>query len=694
MHPMRSSTPADHAVPARAGWARGLRRPAALLLALPLVLGGVGIGLVETAAPAAAETAATKTLERDAERLDRGAVAAVTEDGVFLSWRLLGGESMDTRFVVFRDGERITAEPITDSTNFQDPEGTAESVYRIATLGGNVSGTPNPGSTSGKNLVWASEEFTPWAKQFLDVPLQKPADFVAVDGTTQSYRANDTLTADLDGDGQLELVVKWDPTNSQDNSRPGHTGNVYLDAYELDGTQLWRVDLGVNIRAGAHYSQPQLYDFDSDGKAELMVKTADGTVDGEGTVIGDAGADYRNEEGYILEGPESLTVFDGVSGAAIDTIDYGVPRGTVTDWGDGYGNRVDRFLSATAYLDGEHPSAVFARGYYTRATLWAVDFDGEQLRERWLFDSDEPGNEGYAGQGNHGLSVADVDGDQKDEIVYGSATIDDDGTGLYTTGLGHGDAQHVSDFDPSRPGLEVFSVHEDMGATGNVGATFRDAATGEVLWSVPANKDTGRGAMADIDPRYEGAEGWNVGYDAEWDSAVGSLRSAQGELISTEIPAANFVALWDGDLLSEIVDHDFDDGPRTGVPTISTWDYENEQQVEIFRLDGTLSNNDTKGNPALQADLLGDWREELVFRTEDSTALRLFTTTDVTEHRLRTLMSDPQYRLSIAWQNVAYNQPPHTSYFLGEGMEEPAAPSLRYTTPAPKVEPVRGHERG
>ena len=693
MHPNTRPTSAFSGEHPRSPWKDALRRPAAFLLAVPLALGLAGVGLVETASPASAERPAAATPKRDAERLDRGPVAAVTDDGVFLSWRLLGDESLDTQFVIFRDGERITPEPITDSTNYQDPDGTAESTYRIAQVGGNAGSGHGSHTPHGKNLMWASEEFTPWADQHLDVPLDKPADFVDAEGVTRGYRANDAMTADLDGDGQLKLVLKWDPENSKDSSQAGVTGAVYLDAYELDGTKLWRVDLGVNIRAGAHYSQPQLYDFDSDGKAELIVKTADGTVDGEGTVIGDAEADYRNDAGYVLEGPEYLSVFDGETGAEIDTIDYGVPRGDVEDWGDDYGNRVDRFLSATAYLDGEHPSAVFARGYYTRATLWAVDFDGEQLSERWLFDSDEPGNQAYAGQGNHNLTVADVDGDRRDEIVYGSATIDDDGTGLYSTGLGHGDAQHVSDLDPSRPGLEVFSVHEDIANNGGIGASFRDAATGEVLWSVPATEDTGRGAAADIDPRYAGAEAWNVGGAAEWDSPVGALRSAKGEVISTRIPAANFVAQWDGDLLSEIVDHEFDDGPRTGVPTISEWDYENEEEVGIFRAEGTLSNNDTKGNPALQADLLGDWREELVYRTEDSTALRIFTTTDVTEHKLRTLMSDPQYRLSIAWQNVAYNQPPHTSYFLGEGMEIPAAPSLRYTTPAPKKEPVRGNGR-
>lgn len=657
---------------------RGLLRPAALALALPLALGVTGVTLIEQAPSAFAETAGEPAQDapaRAAERLDRAPVGVLTEEGVFLGWRLLGDEEMDTEFHVFRDGEQITDTAITDSTNFLDPDGDAESTYRIAV-------------EKDGQLVWAGEEFTPWQDQWTDIPLNKPEGGTTPDGVEYEYRANDVMVGDLDGDGELELILKWDPTNSKDNSQSGHTGNVLLDAYELDGTQLWRIDLGVNIRAGAHYSQPQVYDYDSDGTAEIIVKTADGTTDGEGTVIGDPDADFRDDAGTVLDGPEYLTVFEGATGRALDTIDYVPPRGDITDWGDDYGNRVDRFLSATAYLDGEHPTAVFARGYYTRSVLWAVDFDGEELTERWVFDSDEPGNEGYAGQGNHNLSVADVDGDGRDEIVYGSATIDDDGTGLYTTGLGHGDALHVGDFDPSRPGLEVFDVHESMSDSGNLGSTFRDAATGEILWSVPAQKDTGRGAMADIDPRHPGAEGWNVGQEAEWDSPVGSLRSASGELISTDIPAANFVAHWDGDLLSEIVDHDFDEDAAEGTPVIHKWDYENAVEVPIFEPEGVRTNNGTKGTPALQADLLGDWREELIYRTADSTALRLFTTTDLTEHRLRTLLSDSQYRLAVAWQNVAYNQPPHTSYFLGEGMETPPAPRLAYTRPAPEDEPV------
>ena len=348
---------------------RGLLRPAALALALPLALGVTGVTLIEQAPSAFAETAGEPAQDapaRAAERLDRAPVGVLTEEGVFLGWRLLGDEETDTEFHVFRDGEQITDTAITDSTNFLDPDGDAESTYRIAV-------------EKDGQLVWAGEEFTPWQDQWTDIPLNKPEGGTTPDGVEYEYRANDVMVGDLDGDGELELILKWDPTNSKDNSQSGHTGNVLLDAYELDGTQLWRIDLGVNIRAGAHYSQPQVYDYDSDGTAEIIVKTADGTTDGEGTVIGDPDADFRDDAGTVLDGPEYLTVFEGATGRALDTIDYVPPRGDITDWGDDYGNRVDRFLSATAYLDGEHPSAVFARGYYTRAALWAVDFDGERL---------------------------------------------------------------------------------------------------------------------------------------------------------------------------------------------------------------------------------------------------------------------------------------------------------------------------
>lgn len=612
------------------------------------------------------ETPAPTVLQRQAEYLDRAPSAVEADGGVLVSWRMLGTDPDAIAFHVYRDGARITDEPISDSTNLLDADGTADSEYFVTKVLDGVE-------------VTETEPFGVWAEQYRSVPLQKPADSYTKDGQPYTYNANDTSVGDVDGDGTYELIVKWDPSNAKDNSQAGYTGNVLLDAYRLDGTRLWRIDLGPNIRAGAHYTQFQVFDLDGNGKAEVVMKTADGTVDGVGQPLGNASADHRNSSGYVLQGPEFLTVFDGLTGAAIDTVDYAPPRGDVGAWGDAYGNRVDRFLAGIAYLDGEHPSVLFSRGYYTRAVIAAYDFDGASLTQRWVFDSNDEGSEGGYGMGNHNLSTADVDGDQKDEIVFGSMTVDDDGELLYSTGLGHGDALHVSDLVPDRAGLEVFAAHEEMGASGNRGATMRDARTGEILWDIPATRDTGRAASGDIDPRHDGAEGWAVGGDAAWNSPVGQLKSATGELIAEEIPAANFLAWWDGDPLREIVDHDWDATTSQGVPTISKWNWETESEDELLRDDGARSNNSTKGTPNLQADLFGDWREEIAWRSADSSELRIYTTDQPTDLRIRTLMHDPVYRNSVAWQNTAYNQPTQTSFFIGEGMGEPPAPQLALT---------------
>jgi hypothetical protein len=635
---------------------------AASLTAAALAFTGVPLA---QANPGTAPGQSGTELKRQVENLDRAPVAVLTDQGVTLGWRMLGLDKDSVGFHVIRDGVQLTDEPIRDTTTYVDPAGTAASKYVIKTVG------------NGNGQDKLSAEFTPLAQNYLAIKLDKPADGVTPTGQAYSYTANDASVADLDGDGTYEIIQLWNPTNAQDNSKSGYTGNVYVDAYKMDGTRLWRIDLGRNIRAGAHYTQVLAYDFDGDGKAEVSMKTADGTTDGAGTVIGDAAADYRNSAGYVLSGPEFLTVFNGATGTIMDTVPYDPPRGSVSAWGDGYGNRVDRFLAGVAYLDGEHPSMMFSRGYYTRAVLVTYDLVNGKLVKRWTFDSDIAGAQ-YKGQGNHNLSVADVDQDGKDEFVFGSMTIDDDGKPLYNTKLGHGDAIHTSDLDPSRPGLETFAVHESMSQSGNRGATFRDAATGEILWSSPATRDTGRGAAGDIDPRYAGAEGWAVGGDAAWNSPVGELRSAKGELIGQKIPAANFLAWWDGDLLREIVDHDFDAAAGVGVPTISKWNWETETSDRLLTATGARTNNHTKGNPSVQADLLGDWREELAFPSSDSKELRIYTSTSPTEVRLRTLMHDPMYRTGVAREAVAYNQPPHPSFFIGEGMQTPAAPSVFY----------------
>lgn len=578
--------------------------------------------------------------KRQMEYLDRGLIAVKVQNGVFLSWRWLGNEEVNIAFNVYRDNRLVNEAPLNKGTNFLDADGMLHSVYEVRAV---HNGAEQP--------VGQKVQVQP--TNVLRVPLQIPAGGITPDGEAYTYSANDASVGDVDGDGQYEIILKWDPSNSHDNAHKGYTGNVYLDAYKLDGRLLWRIDLGVNIRAGAHYTQFMVYDLDGDGRAEIACKTADGTIDGQGHVIGQADADYRNADGYIIEGPEYLTVFDGLTGRALQTVDYDPPRGDVSAWGDSRGNRVDRFLACIAYLDGVRPHLVMCRGYYTRTVLAAYRWQDGQLSKVWTFDSDDPGNASYAGQGNHSLAVADVDGDGKDEIIYGSCVIDHDGRGLYTTGLGHGDAMHVGKLDPDRPGLQVFQVHENPS---DHGIEMHDAGTGELLWGMPTTDDVGRGVSADLDPRYPGEEVW----------AGGSLYTCKGERIGEAPPSVNFAIWWDGDLLRELLDKNH----------IDKWDYTNGRMVRLVTAEGCASNNGTKATPCLQADLFGDWREEVVWRTEDSSELHIYTTTEPTEHRIRTLMHDPVYRLSIAWQNVAYNQPPHPGFYLGHGMTPPPAPSI------------------
>jgi rhamnogalacturonan endolyase len=528
----------------------------------------------------------------------------------------------------------------------------------------------------------AGAAVTAWTGGYLPIPLDKPADRTTPEGETYSYAANDASAGDLDGDGRYELIVKWYPSIAKDNAFAGYSGETLIDAYTLDGKRLWRIDLGRNIRSGAHYTQFMVYDLDGDGRAEIAMKTADGTVDGAGKAIGDAKADWRSSggeiasqdrtgstttadgrrvaqtKGRILSGPEYLTVFDGRTGRALASAPYSPPLvpGTITPgkeqiealWGDGYGNRSERYLAGVAYLDGKRPSLVFGRGYYARSTIAAWDYRDGKLTRRWLFDSATPGNEKFGGQGNHQLSTADVDGDGRDEVFYGSMVVDDDGKGLWSAGLGHGDAMHVSDLDPARPGLEKFGIHENMRMSGNRGAAMLDARTGAILWSTPADKDTGRGLAIDIDPRHPGAEAWA--------SNSRELYDVKGNVIPGGHPrAANFAIWWDGDRLRELLD-----GKR-----ITKWNWEAAREDLLLDPEGTVSNNGTKQNPALSADLLGDWREELVVPSADSRELRIYATPLPTQERIVTLMHDPVYRLGVAWQNTAYNQPPHLSYSLG-----------------------------
>ena len=716
------------------------------------------------------KTPVKKVFHPQLEKLNRGLVAVPQEEGVFLSWRLLKDEVdgySDTgltgaNFAVYRDGRAIGY--VTDSTNFFDWNGHKDAEYQVA---------PVYQGKEGEKCA----PVRPWDKPYLDIPLQKPADGMTRPGTMHpegepfTYSANDMSIGDVDGDGEMEYFVKWDPSNSHDVSHRGYTGNCIIDCYKLDGRLLWRLDMGPNIRAGAHYTQFMVYDFDGDGKAEMCVKTAPGT---KMTVYHDDGSvqseryitllpedvsagvrntddyvcsaqDYRNHmadvfeawrdhpevkaghwpdtleacfgvpqkyayplsradaealadyfiqvyapsrspknrldqfEGFIYSGPEYLTMFSG-DGRELETVPFPVPReddGLL--WGD-YSmariepcNRVDRFLSAVAYLDGEHPSVIIGRGYYTRTTVTAYDFlDGHFIRRftadsghvpmRNPFNDNSHAGQGtspthglFAGQGNHSMAIADVDGDGCQEIVYGAAVIDQDGSLLYSSygpmpdgsmaKFGHGDSMHCGVIDPDRPGMQIFNVFEGAKAA-PWGFALRDAETGEVFFGEPADTDLGRCMVGDVVPGVRGLQCW-----------VNETFDVHGNKLNVPLLGTNFSIRWAADMSTQITDGaNYLTQEQNGCVMDST-------HGVMLAPENTKTNNGTKGNPCLVADIFGDFREEILLRTADSSAIRIYTNTDITIHKLFTLLHDPQYRVGVAWQNNCYNQPCYPSFY-------------------------------
>ncbi|MGA5139756.1 rhamnogalacturonan lyase [Streptomyces azureus] len=608
-----------------------------------------GVLAAAVALAASALTVLPQTAEaataRQVERLDRGLTSVHTSSGNLVSWRWLATDPNDVAFNVYRGATKLNPSPITGSTNYFDSGAQDSADYTVRPV---VNGTEQA----------PSERASQFRSGYLDVPISPPAGGTAPGNSAYTYEANDASLGDLDGDGRLDLVLKWYPTNAKDNAQSGYTGNTIVDGIKLDGTRLWRIDLGRNIRSGAHYTQFQVYDYDGDGKAEVAMKTADGTRDGTGAVIGSSSADHRNSSGYVLSGPEYLTMFNGQTGKAMGTVDYVPGRGNVSSWGDNYGNRVDRFLAGTAYLDGSRPSLIMARGYYTRSVIAAWDWRNGAFTRRWTFDTASSTNsgKGYDGQGNHSLSVADVDNDGKDEIVYGAMTVDDNGSGLWTTRLGHGDAGHVGDLNPSRAGLEYFKVSE---SSSQPGSWMADARTGQILWRTASGSDNGRGVAADVHAGSPGAEAWSA--------TDTTLRSATGASLGREPSSMNFVSWWDGDPVRELLD-----GTRIDK-------YGTSGDTRLLTGSGVHSNNGTKATPSLSGDILGDWREEVIWPTSDNRALRIYSTPHQTNTRITTLLHDTQYRTALAWQNTAYNQPPHPSFFIGNAM--PAAPRPTAFTP-------------
>jgi len=597
--------------------------------------------------------------QRQMENLTRGIVAVKQQDNVvYVGWRLFGTDPDGLAFNLYRitggaSPVKANESPIKGSTNYVDrgADTSQPLQYFVRPM------------LDGKELA-ASRQARIWNNNYLEIPIRPISE----------YQPGDASIADLDGDGEYEIVLHQ-VSHGRDNSFAGITGAPIFDAYEMDGTHMWRINLGINIRDGEHYTQFMVYDLDGDGKAEMACKTADGTTDATGQVIGNQGKDWRTHKegdrthGRILDGPEYFTIFDGQTGAALKTVDYIPNRYPIDGWGgiggnggnDSYGNRCDRFLACVAYLDGTRPSVVMCRGVYGRIVMAAWDWRDGELTSRWVFDSGisyPPFADAspYSGMGGHSLSVADVDADGKDEIIYHSMVVDDNGRGLYSTGLRHGDSMHISDMYPDRPGLEVFTIHENENDTVRFrtpGVAMHDARTGELIWKHSPGIDVGGGMAADIDPRHSGYEAWG---------GPGGLRDSRGNEIGPNPRSSGFVIWWDGDLLRELLSRS----------TVNKWNWSTGAEERLF---ATGARRGGRG-PNIMGDFIGDWREELLVTAPDGQSLRLYTTTIPTEHRIYTLMHDPQYRLAIAWQNVVYNKPPHPSFFLGDGMAPPPHPNI------------------
>ncbi|MCD8303180.1 MAG: rhamnogalacturonan lyase [Prevotellaceae bacterium] len=591
----------------------------------------------------------------EATPLKRGLMALHSSSGNLVSWRARATDDRNLKFLLYRStatsSETVLngGEYITGKTNFLDKTGTASHYYRLEVVDadGNVIETDSSAQT--------------WDSQTLYIPLTAGAP-TDPSGNGATYTPNDASYCDMDGDGEYEIILKWYPSNAKDAASSGTTSNIFFDCYKLDGTQLWRIDMGQNFFASAHTVQFIAWDFDGDGYGEFMVKTAPGTIDGQGNYVimdgDDPTANWKNSNGKQTEGPEYISVFDGSTGAELATIPYHTTYADGVDvWGDSNQNRSERYLAAIAWLDGEdaNPSPIFARGYYAAAFVGAYNWDGTTLSERWV-SRNTTKNQGLWGEGAHWISVADCDGDGKQEIVYGAAALDDDGTLLYRTGLGHGDALHVGDFDPDNDGLEVYQAHEDS----PYGADLRDAATGTILWHPTASSDTGRAIAAHFNPESEGAY-------FQLSSAMSNLYDWNGTVIKSDVShggggSLNNRVYWDG-LLSDC--HYDKSVLERYNPSSNTFD-----RIQVNGTNYTIGtlNNDTKYNPCVLGDILGDWREEIVTWSQDGDTYYLIinATNYESDYTVPHLMDDPGYRAQVISQNVCYNQPPHLDYNLRE----------------------------
>lgn len=614
-----------------------------------------------------------------------------------VSWRLLRTDPAGIGFNVYKSvnfGQEVLLNntPIVNSTCWADTNINPEALnkYRV--------------TFSGSNETLCEYYFTPQMAQTFYRAIALNAN---VPNTALTYEANDAQVGDVDGDGEMEIILKRQPYDGA-NQGGWRDGTTLLEAYKLDGTFLWQIDMGINIRSGSHYTSFIVYDFNGDGKCEIAFRTSEGTRFGDGKVITDGNGrvnDYRQTDpngkgwysgrslystcGLIFDGPEYISIVNGITGSEMARTDN-IPRGGTGNnyerakywwfyWGDDYGNRMDRFFIGAAYLDGipqngvrvANPSLIITRGIYKNWQVWALDFNGSSLTPRWKFDTAN-GYSSYQAMGSHSLRIADLNGDGYDEILFGSAAISRDGKGLYCTGNGHGDALHVGKFDPTRSGLQVVACYEEENTyttTGHgYGCTMFNAATGQVIFGHGAGKsgDVGRCLVADIDPMSPGCEYWSS-------LGTGIYSCETGALVSTTMPtykgggnSYNNAVFWTGSLTRQMLDDVMVQSYTPSLPWSQKWSTWTRVITFSYYGGGVSSNNSSKANPCYYGDFLGDYREEVIYRSSDNKSIYLFSTNHPTEHRFTYLLDDHTYDMSQAMQNIGYNQPTHLGYYIGE----------------------------